>query len=57
MIKNNKLKDTFLGFFGPLSVIMLIILWATGLIIGFAFVHWSFGTILKTLRGLVLIFI
>jgi hypothetical protein len=52
MIKTNKLKDTFLGFFGPLSVIMLIIFWATGLIIGFAFVHWSFGTIVKTSEGI-----
>ena len=52
MMKTNKLKDTFLGFFGPLSVIMLIILWATGLIIGFALVHWSFGTILKTSEGI-----
>ena len=52
IIKTNKLKDTFLGFFGPLSVIMLIILWATGLIIGFAFVHWSFGTILTPSEGI-----
>jgi hypothetical protein len=52
MIKTNKLKDTFLGFFGPLSIIVLIILWATGLIIGFALVHWSFGTILKAPNGI-----
>lgn len=52
MMKTNKFKDTFLGFFGPLSVIMLIILWATGLVIGFALVHWSFGTILKTPEGI-----
>ena len=46
-----KSRDTFLGFFGPLSVIILILLWATGLIMGFALMHWAFTTILKGHEG------
>lgn len=30
------LKETYLGFYGPLSLILLLIFWAIGLIIGFA---------------------
>jgi hypothetical protein len=51
LIKPHRSRDTFLGFFGPLSVIMLIILWATGLIVGFTLMHWAFDTILKTPEG------
>ncbi len=51
MIKPHRRQDTFLGFFGPLSVIVLIILWATGLITGFSLMHWAFDTILATPQG------
>jgi hypothetical protein len=47
LMKKDRLKDTFLGFFGPLTLIILIILWATGLIIGFALVHFACETITK----------
>ena len=35
---------TFLSAFGPLSLFVLIVLWAAGLIVGFALLHWSLGT-------------
>ncbi len=44
LIRSLKRKETFIGFFGPLSVIMLIILWATGLVFGFALIHWASGS-------------
>ena len=34
-------RETYLGFFGPLSVILLLSIWAAGLITGFALLFWS----------------
>src|SRR5437867_3091717 len=36
-----------LGVFGPLSVFALILVWAAGLIVGFALLHWSLGTAMR----------
>jgi voltage-gated potassium channel Kch len=49
-IVNNLLKtrnhtDTYLSYFGPLSLLLLLIVWAVGLVFGFAFLHWSAGSI------------
>jgi len=41
-ITSNNRRETFLGFFGPLSLILLISVWATGLIVGFAALHICF---------------
>lgn len=41
---NRKKRDKYLGFFGPLSLLMLLSLWAIGLIIGYATVHWGLET-------------
>jgi len=35
--------ETLLSFFGPLSLIMLLSLWAIGLIVGFALLFWAGG--------------
>ncbi len=37
-------QETYLAFYGPLSVILLLILWATGLIFGFAMLQWAYGS-------------
>jgi hypothetical protein len=37
-------RTGFLGVFGPLSLFLLINVWAAGLIAGFALLHWSLGT-------------
>src|SRR5260370_2833835 len=39
-------RHSFLSIFGPLSLLGLVIVWATGLILGFALLHWSLGTAL-----------
>jgi hypothetical protein len=44
-------QETFLSWYGPLSLILLLIFWATGLVIGFALVHWASGSVLKTPDG------
>jgi hypothetical protein len=43
-----KRQATYLSFYGPLSLIVLLMLWATGLIIGFGLVHWGSGSIIQS---------
>src|SRR6266851_10528024 len=40
-------RYAFLSIFGPLSLFALMIVWAAGLITGFALLHWSLGTALS----------
>jgi hypothetical protein len=42
-IKSASRRENFLGYFGPLSLIFLLILWALGLILGFALVQYGAG--------------
>jgi hypothetical protein len=44
-------RNGFLSIFGPLSLFALLIVWATGLITGFALLHWSLDTALAGLRN------
>ena len=37
-------RNGFMGVFGPLSLFALIVVWAVGLITGFALLHYSLGT-------------
>jgi len=39
-----KRRETYLGFFGPLSLLGLVAVWAIMLVLGFALVHWAFGS-------------
>ncbi len=39
-------RNAWLSIFGPLSLLGLVIVWAIGLIFGFALLHWSLGTAL-----------
>ncbi len=41
-------RENFLSFYGPLSLILLLITWAIGLIAGFALVMWALGSPLST---------
>src|SRR4030095_815004 len=40
-IKSGKRQETFLGVFGPLSLLVLLALWAIGLIFGFTLLFWA----------------
>jgi hypothetical protein len=42
-IQANSWRESFLGYFGPLSLIMLLVVWAIGLIFGFALVQYGVG--------------
>jgi hypothetical protein len=37
-------RHAFLGVFGPLSLLILLVVWAVSLIVAFALMHWSLGT-------------
>ncbi len=42
-IGSPRLRESFLGYFGPLSLIFLLVLWAFGLVLAFALLHWGSG--------------
>jgi Ion channel len=42
-IRKPSRRESFLGYFGPLSLIVLLALWAVGLIFGFACVQYGLG--------------
>src|SRR5579863_6728974 len=44
-------RHGFLSIFGPLSLFALMIVWAAGLITGFALLHWSLDTALALPRA------
>jgi hypothetical protein len=50
-IFSSKHQETFLSWYGPLSLLLLLILWATCLIIGFGLVHWASGSIIASQYG------
>lgn len=37
-------RETWLSFYGPLSLILLIGVWAAGLVVGFALLQWALGS-------------
>src|SRR2546421_388222 len=50
-LRPGKWRERFLGFFGPLSLLMLFIVWGIGLILGFAMIHWFVGSSIKVAAG------
>jgi hypothetical protein len=46
-----KRRETLLSFFGPLSLLLLLGIWACGLILGFALLHWADGSAVQTNQG------
>ncbi len=42
-IKTTSRQQNFLGYFGPLSLIMLLVFWAASLILGFSLVQYGIG--------------
>ncbi len=44
LLRSPRRQQTFLSVFGPLSLLALFVVWAVGLIFGFALLHWSLGT-------------
>ena len=42
-VRSSKRRERYLSFYGPLSLLFLIVVWATGMILAFAMVQWSVG--------------
>jgi hypothetical protein len=43
-----KKRDRYLAFYGPLSLILLLLVWVVGLLLAFALLHWGVGSQLQT---------
>ena len=50
-LRPGKWRERFLGFFGPLSLLMLFVVWGSGLILGFAMIHWAVGSSIRVAAG------
>lgn len=51
LLSGRERQDALLGVFGPLSLILLIALWAAALVLGFALVLWGSGAALRAPEG------
>jgi hypothetical protein len=54
MVKNLvpvRRRESWLSYFGPLSLLLLLSVWADGLIIGFGLIHWALGSAVLTMGG------
>src|ERR1700758_2696731 len=43
LIRGHSWRENFLGYFGPFSLILLLVVWAIGLIFGFALLQFGLG--------------
>ncbi len=43
-IRSSNRHENFISFFGPLSLLLLLVVWAMLLILGFALLQWAFGS-------------
>ena len=50
-ISSNKRREAYLSLFGPMSLLMLLCVWALGLITGFAMLHWALNSTLNVSSG------
>jgi len=50
-MSSGRRRETFLSFFGPLSLILLLATWALGLVVGFALLEWSTRSTIVVVGG------
>ena len=50
-IKSANRREAYLSYFGPFSLIVLLVVWATGLIFGYAFLQYGIGGHIHTTDG------
>ena len=51
MFEPDSRRERFLAIYGPLSLLGLLMVWALGLILGFAVLQWAAGSQLQTSTG------
>ncbi len=49
--KNKKRRESFLGIYGPLSLLMLLSVWALTVVVGFALAHLALGSKVGSFTG------
>jgi len=50
-MRSAKRRDSFLSYYGPLSILGLFGVWALGLIFGFALLHWAAGSAINPMSN------
>jgi len=50
-VLSGRRRDAFLSFFGPLSLILLLALWAVGIVVSFGLLQWAAGSALSVTGG------
>ena len=50
-MRPGKTRERYLGFFGPLSLLFLFVIWGVVLILGFAMIHWAIGSRISAVGG------
>lgn len=43
-IRKNRRREKLLAFYGPLSLLLLLAIWALGVVVGFGFIHYAVAT-------------
>lgn len=43
-LPNSRHRETVLGYYGPLSLILLLVVWAAAMVLGFAFIYYALGS-------------
>src|SRR5207249_12182927 len=51
LIPARKTREALLGFYGPLSLLLLVAVWAVGLVFGFGLLQYGAGSALNIPRG------
>jgi hypothetical protein len=46
-LTSKKQSETYLSYYGPLSLLVLLVMWAAGLLFGFGLLHWASGSVLS----------
>src|SRR5213594_1143498 len=49
-INNNKRREKFLSFYGPLSLLMLLAVWAVSIVFAMAMIQWAIGSDISSLN-------
>jgi hypothetical protein len=45
-VSNRRRREALLAYFGPLSLLLLLVFWGAGLLLGFALLQWAAGSLL-----------
>ncbi len=52
LVSSRKRKETFLGFYGPISLLFLVGVWAVGLVISFGMMQYGAGSAINLTSGI-----